>query len=241
MEPAAVRTALVRIRFVEAAALALTEEQGLDSLDEIRILSDDDIANLCKLLRRPGGVVQGVLNAAGNPVPNPGIQVSARAETNLKLATFFLRHKIRTGRTVAPADVTLASIRALRELREYEETYKPSEDVPTINDRDWPKTMETILEYLRSYLGDKKIPLAYVVRESEDVPVADPEGGYATLQDEMIARAPHFSLVASVRTADPAYLINREKVWDVIARITRSHDCWTYVKPAQRTRDGRKA
>jgi hypothetical protein len=241
MEPAAVRTALVRIGFVEAAALALTEEQGLDSLDEIRILTDDDIANLCKLLRRPGGVVQGVLNAAGNPVPNPGIQVSARAETNLKLAAFFLRHKIRTGRTVAPADVTLASIRALRELREYEETYKPSEDVPTINDRDWPKTMETILEYLRSYLGDKKIPLAYVVRESEDVPVADPEGGYATLQDEMIARAPHFSLVASVRTADPAYLINREKVWDVIARITRSHDCWTYVKPAQRTRDGRKA
>ena len=241
MEPAAVRTALIRIGFVEAAAQALTDDQGIDSLDEIRILSDDDIANLCKLLRRPGGVVLGAVNAAGNPVPNPGIQVSARAETNLKLTAFYLRHKVRTGRVVAPADVTLASIRSLRELREFEDTYKSSEDVPTINDKDWPKTMETILEYLRSYLGDKKIPLAYVVRESETVVVGDPKGGYATILDEMIARAPHFTMIAGVRTADPAYLVNREKVWDIIARITRTQDCWTYVKPAQRTRDGRKA
>ena len=238
MEPAAI----VRISFLEAAAQAQTDNQGMDSLDEIRILSDDDIANLCKLLRRPGGVVPGVVNAAGNPIPNPGIQVSARAETNLKLAAFYLRHKVRTGRIVAPADVTLASIRALRELREFEDTYKPSEDVPTINDKDWLKTMmETILEYLRSYLGDKKIPLAYVVCESETVPAFEPEGGYTTIQDEMIARAPHFSMIAGVCTADPAYLVNREKVWDIIARITRTHDCWTYVKPAQRTRDGRKA
>ena len=241
MEPAAIRTALARIGFVDAAAQALTEEQGIDSLDEIKILSDDDIANLCKLLRRPGGVVPGVVNAAGNAVPNPGIQVNARAETNLKLVAFFLRHKVRTGRMVTPADVTLPSVRNLRELRDFESTYKPSEDVPTINDKDWPKTMETILEYLRSYLGDKKIPLAYVVRKEETVPEADPEGGYATIQDEMIARAPHFTMVAGVRTADPAFLVNREKVWDIIARITRTHDCWTYVKPAQRTRDGRKA
>ncbi|KAI2502384.1 hypothetical protein MHU86_12041 [Fragilaria crotonensis] len=178
MEPAAVRTALVRIGFVEAAALALTEEQGLDSLDEIRILSDDDIANLCKLLRRPG-VVQGYLTPLGTPSP---IQESKTGQRRWKL---FLS------------------------------TYVPI----------WGQEDSFGLRRTRS----------------EDVPAADPEGGYATLQDEMIARAPHFSLVAGVRTADPAYLINREKVWDVIARITRSHDCWTYVKPAQRTRDGRKA
>jgi hypothetical protein len=42
MEPDAVRTALVRIGFVDAAAQAIVEEQGIDSLDEIRLLSDDD-------------------------------------------------------------------------------------------------------------------------------------------------------------------------------------------------------
>jgi hypothetical protein len=137
--------------------------------------------------------------------------------------------------------VTLDRIRSIRELRDYEATFKASDDVPTINVKDWPKSMESILEYLRSYLGDKKIPLAYVVRKEEAVPVADPEGGYATVQDEMIARAPHFNNVGGVRTADPAYLVNREKVWDIIARITHEQTCWTYVKPAQRTRDGRMA
>ena len=213
--------------------------KDIDSLDEIRILSDDDISKLCKHLRRPGGVVPDQVNADGNAVPNPGIQVNARVETYLKLTAFFLRHKIRTGGNITPADVTLPLIRALRELREFKSTYTPSDDLPTINDKDW--TMESILEYLRFYLGDKKIPLAFVVQTDEAIPTAEPENGYATIQDEMIACAPHFNTVGGARTADRTYLVNREKVWDIIARIARTHDFWTYVKPAQRTHDGRKA
>ncbi|KAI2505147.1 hypothetical protein MHU86_9335 [Fragilaria crotonensis] len=197
MEPAAVRTALVRIGFLDAAAQAITDEQGIDSLEEIRLLSDDEISNLAKLIRRPGGVIPGQVNAAGNAVPNPGIQVNARAETNLKLAAFYLRHQVRIGRTVTPADVTLENIRSIRELRDYEDTWKASDDLPVINAKDWPKTMEAIHEYLRSYLGDKMIPLAYVVRKDEAVPTVEPEGGYATVQDEMIARAPHFRITAA--------------------------------------------
>jgi hypothetical protein len=30
------------------------------------------------------------------------------------------------------------------------------------------------------------------------------------------------------------------EVWSYMANITRAHDCWTYVKPAQRTKDGRR-
>ena len=83
--------------------------------------------------------------------------------------------------------------------------------------------------------------MAYVVRKDEDIPVAEPDGGYATVQDEMIARAPHFTMAGDVRTDDPTFLVNREKVWEIIAGITREHTCWTHVKPAQRARDGRKA
>ena len=241
MEPAAICTALVRIGFLDAAVQAIVEDQGINSLEEIHLLSDDEITNLGKLLRRPGGTVPGAAGVAGPAVPNPGIQVNARAETNMKLLAFYRCHKVRTSRTVTPAAVTLESIRSIRELRDFESTYKASDDVPTINAKDWPKTMESILEYLRSYLGDKKIPLAYVVRKDEAVPEIDPEAGYATIQDEMIARAPHFAMVGAVRSPDPTFLVNREKVWDIIARITREHTCWTYVKPAQRTRDGRMA
>jgi hypothetical protein len=242
MEPAPVRTALARIGFLEAVTQAFTDEQGIDSLEEIRLLSDDEISNLAKLLRRPGGVVPGQVNAAGNAVPNPGIQVNARAETNLKLVAFYLRHQVRIGRTVTPADVTLENIRSIRELRDYEGTWKASNDTPVINAKDWPKTMEAIHGYLRSYLGDKMIPLAYVVRKDEAVPTVEPEGGYTTVQDEMIARAPHFRISATgVRNPDPTFLVNRQKVWEIIAHITRENSCWTYVKDAQRTRDGRKA
>jgi hypothetical protein len=65
---------------------------------------------------------------------------------------------------------------------------------------------------------------------------------YPTIQDKMIARAPHFSVNAlGVRVPDPIFLANCEKVWDIISRIIREHLSWTYVKPAQRTRDGRMA
>ena len=57
----------------------------------------------------------------------------------------------------------------------------------------------------------------------------------------MIARAPHFTVTGGARTPDPTFLVNRAKVWEIIACITREHTCWTYVKPAQRTRDGRMA
>ena len=44
-----------------------------------------------------------------------------------------------------------------------------------------------------------------------------------------------------IRIPEPAYIANRAKVWEIIAIITCDQSCWTYVKPAQRTRDGRMA
>ena len=95
----------------------------------------------------------------------------------------------------------------------------------------------------RLYLGEQKIPLAYVVRKDEDVPAINPaDGSYATVQDAMIARAKHFTLGADgICIPDPTSITNRQKFWEIIAKITRDQSCWTYVKPAQRTRDGRMA
>ena len=55
------------------------------------MLSDEEIESLCKALRRPGGTMDNP--DAGNPGtysdPNPGNNISLRAETNLKLAGYF--------------------------------------------------------------------------------------------------------------------------------------------------------
>jgi hypothetical protein len=242
MNNAVMRGVMTRIGFSEAAAQALVEEQGMNELEEIRLLSDDEVESLCKVIRRPGGTIPNP--AGGPPIPAPGVQVNQRAEGHLKLLAFYLRHQERVSRPVNAPDLTLATIRTVRELREFESTYKdPSTDLPTINVKDWPKTMEAIEEYLRSVLGERKIPLAYVVRKNENIPDGDdPSTSYPTRQDEMIARAPHYSIDADGhKIPDPVYLVNREKVWEIIASITRDKDAWTYVRPAQKHRDGRAA
>jgi hypothetical protein len=59
----AMRTMFNRIGFTIAASQIIVDEQGLDSLDEIWLLTDDKIENLCKVIRCPGGQIPG---------PNPG-------------------------------------------------------------------------------------------------------------------------------------------------------------------------
>ena len=51
----AMRTMLQRIGLSAAASQVIVDEQGLDSLNEIRLLTDDEIESLCKVVRRPGG------------------------------------------------------------------------------------------------------------------------------------------------------------------------------------------
>ena len=96
---------------------------------------------------------------------------------------------------------------------------------------------------MQSYLGEQKIPLAYVVMKNDAIPTTKPEGGgYVTVQDEMLDRASHFTLGPNgIIVPDPTYITNRKKVWEIIAKITRDQSCWTYFKPAQRTCDGRMA
>lgn len=241
--PAAMRAAYSRLGFSAAAAQAITDQQGIDSVDELELLTNEEIENLCKALRRPGGTIANPdAGNAGAPaqIPNPGINVSLRAETNLKLAGWFLKHRTRVSRPKTAASITLASVRGLKEYRDSEPAWEGPAEPPSINYSDWPKTMEGILEYLRACPGTTKIPLAYVVRDTITVsPHADdPAANYHTVQDEMIARAPH---LGPGNNPLPTYQADNRLVWEKIAAFTRDEPCWSYVKPAQRTRNGRMA
>jgi hypothetical protein len=77
------------------------------------------------------------------------------------------------------------------------------------------------------------MPLAYVVRDNVEIPPGtDASEGYVTVTEEMIASAPH---------GNQAYENDSMEVWIYMVSITRAHDCWTYVKPAQRTKYGSRA
>ena len=96
----AMRAMFERMRFTNAAASLLTDDQGIDTLIEVRNMEDANIENLCKVLRRPGGQ-----NTSGNP--DPGVKVSVRAEENLKLAAYYCRHQERVSRPTSIASITL--------------------------------------------------------------------------------------------------------------------------------------
>ena len=96
---AGVRNGLIGLGFSQAAANAITAEQGYDSLESIAELTDTTIVDLVTTIRKPGGTIP---NPAIPPVPptipNPGVNIGHRAVTNLKLGAFVTRHYIRTFR-----------------------------------------------------------------------------------------------------------------------------------------------
>ena len=79
----------MRIGFSAESALVITDTKGIDCMEELDILTDGEIENLCKVIRRPGGI-----NTITN-ISNLGIHFSLRAKNSLKLVRFFLKHKVR--------------------------------------------------------------------------------------------------------------------------------------------------
>jgi hypothetical protein len=75
--------------------------------------------------------------------------------------------------------------------------------------------------------------MAYGVRENvEKRPGTYSSEGYISVAEDMITRAAH---------GNQTYASESMEVWSYMVNIIQAHDCWTYVKPAQRTKDGRRA
>ena len=73
MAVVALWSAYGRIGFSDEASLLITDVQGINSMEELEILTDGEIENLCKVIRRPGGI-----NSITN-VANLVLQVSLRS------------------------------------------------------------------------------------------------------------------------------------------------------------------
>ena len=78
----ALRAALMRLGLLAKADGFITNDQGLDTLDELKVLTNDYIEILCKVVWRPGGTVPNPNNGyPGQPatLSNPGEQIPLRA------------------------------------------------------------------------------------------------------------------------------------------------------------------
>jgi hypothetical protein len=235
---AALRTALARVGFTAPVAINITDVENIDSLEELKLLSSDDVETLCKTLRSPGGLVNNPnAGIAGQPpqIRNPGRHVSARAEKNMKLTTYFLRHQDHCSRTAQAADITLLNIRPMTDLMDHEKAHDNPDEPKKYED---PKKMVAFLEifqnYLTQYHGETHIPLSYLIRPAAqpEPEQNDPAANYTSIEEELISRAPH---------TGPAFVADNRKLWELLYAFLHDTDAYKYIKSSARARDGRGA
>jgi hypothetical protein len=231
----AIRTMLDRCGFSEAAATYLTGTCGIYSLDEIAYLDGiEDVDTTIKGVTNPGGTVTAGSGTTRVTSHNNGIPVSIMTVANLKLCVYYLKHMERVQRQPIANAINLVLVCSYRDQQRHEVGFKKTAEEPEINDKDWPRTLEKIKEYLASQYGVTGATLDYVVCPDIEVkPEAeDPAENYETVDQEMTARAPH---------TGRSFVDDRRKVWEIMSTICGKHYCFVYIKPALRTRNGRDA
>jgi hypothetical protein len=148
MDLAAMRQLFQCMGYSQVAVTAVVDKQGINSLGELRILKDMEITNLCKVIHRPGGQIANPNPLQQGNIPNPGISVSLHVESNTKLAKWIIVHRtLCILHPCQPGDVILAAVQAFTEMHEYELNHTNPEMKPMIDDKDWPKTFESIEQY----------------------------------------------------------------------------------------------
>ena len=73
--------AFMRLGLSVGAGNSAANDQGIDTIEELRRLKDSDVDELCKAMRRPGGYVANPnAGQAGQPpvIANPGHAVNLR-------------------------------------------------------------------------------------------------------------------------------------------------------------------
>jgi uncharacterized membrane protein YgcG len=225
----------INIGFTDDAALKLINI-GYKNFTDVSFLDDTEIKAICSTLRKPGGLVENP-TTPGAMMPDPGTSVSPMAERNLTLLTFWLKHLTRVSRTPEKAEpVTVVMLCGWIEQKKYEATWTiPTDNKPTIDTRDWNRTLENVRNYLSLCPGETKIPLAYIVRDRVEVEdeTTDDSADYMTIQEEMIHRAPHGTRV---------YKIDNAKVHNILRSLCEnSREAVVTIRPAEASCDGRSA
>ena len=141
-----------RIKFSTYASTELVTGQGIESIKEIKTLTQDLVTRLCSIIRKPGG---------GTNVH----VVSKSAENIFHLLVYCCHHQDRVTRDTGHSLVTLVNLRALRGQHDLEKDwYSTITEYVKPFFKDMPKTFEMIKELLSKSMGDSGVPLNYIIR-----------------------------------------------------------------------------
>jgi hypothetical protein len=160
-----IRTMIQRLGLSEDVETYLTGTCSIDSLEDIAYLDGEDkVDTTIKGVMSPGGKVTTVSGATAVTSRNNGIPVSIRAVANLKLCVYYLKHMERVQRKPVVNTIKLVLVRSYHDQQRHELSFKNTVEEPVINNKDCPRTLETIKEYLASRYGGAWATLDYVGR-----------------------------------------------------------------------------
>ena len=110
--------------------------QGIITIDDFVQLNEKSVEGLCQVLQRPGGTTGGV--------SNPWVAVLAMDKANLQGMIYYIKFFKIIGLTCIHKDVEFSKVCTIYHQRDIEKSHKDPEVIPTVNQRDWPKTLETV-------------------------------------------------------------------------------------------------
>jgi hypothetical protein len=81
----------------------------------------------------------------------------------MKLCVYYLKHMQRFQRKPVARSINLVLVRSYPDQQRHEVSFKKTAEEPVTNDKDWPRTLETIKDYLASQYEGTGATLDYVV------------------------------------------------------------------------------
>ena len=141
-----------RIKVSNDDAMELVTRQVINSIKDIKTLTQDRVTCLCLIIRKPGG------GTDGNVVSKP-------AENIFNLLVYYCQNQYRVTWDTDHSLVTLVNLCALcgkREIKKYWDLTVTEYIKPVF--KDMPKTFEMIEELLSKARGVSGVPLNYVIR-----------------------------------------------------------------------------
>ena len=222
----------------DAAATQLQTSHGIDLLNTFQSFSAKDIDDICSTARKPGGTMEHPDSTRTTPfsdILNPGVTVPAIVAKLLKLCVYGAKYRRRLSRSLNFVALTQAELNKFDAMQTIEEAHVNLPDLSPPSSRD---SMTRWLECLESHLlqtnGIYGVPLAYIVRDTVDVPphLTHPATTYASRKLELITRYPHGTV---------EYDEDDKSVWGILQRTLVSHVSYSSIRRYCNQEQGREA
>ena len=219
------------------------QTEGITSISDLADFNKDSLQQLADNLRRPGGCVLDANPTAqpGSTIPTPPFIFGAKSQRRIAVACNLVKYYRTVGRELTAPNLQWNTVMknfdiqwtALKEKKgeDSPETHKISKALPVI------KWMEAFQDFLNRKIGNRNIPLVYIIHDVPNPPAVAPPLApgqphsieHGSVEAELIARASHTHALFRNDNSDLYFLLEE---------ATQSTQYAASIKPFQRHRDG---